>query len=491
MSIPAGRLPVLVGGGQLNQRVADPTQGLEPVDLMAEAVRRAEVDTGVTHLCSRADSVRAVSTLSWRYRDPARLVADRVGAGDAQAVYTTGGGQTPQRLINLTAAEIASGDVDLAVVCGAEAWRSRTRAKSAGVRPNWVVQPDHVEPDRMVGSELDMSHPAEWEQGLVLPTQGYALLESAVRAAAGRDPDDHRDRIAALWSRFSEVAAGNPNAWSRQALSPAEVGTATAENRMIGWPYTKVMNANNSVDQAAAVIITSVDRARELGIAADRWVFLCGTGDGDEPYLSNRPDLHTAPAMDAAANRALEAAGVDASDVAHLDLYSCFPSAVQISAAALGVSLDRPLTVTGGLSFAGGPWNNYPTHAIATMADVLRNDPGSYGLIWANGGFVGKHSVGVYSTRAPATLEVGPVAPPPPPSREVVTDHEGRVTIEAYTVMHDRAGEREVGIAATLTDDGRRAWATTRDADAMDAWCRQEWCGRPADRAADGTLRLT
>jgi acetyl-CoA C-acetyltransferase len=267
---------------------------------------------------------------------------------------------------------------------------------------------------------------------------------------------------------------------------------------MIGFPYPKLMNSNNAVEQAAAVILCSAARADALSVPRDRWVFpLSGADAHDTPFVSNRPDLRSSPAIRAAGRAALAAAGTDIDAVAHADLYSCFPSAVQVAAVELGLAADRPLTVTGGLSFAGGPWNNYVMHAIAAMVTVLRGDAGAIGLCSANGGFLTKHSIGLYSTTPPvvaagagfrdttAQATVDAEAP-----WALDADYTGAVTVEGYVVMHDRDGEPQNAFAALRTPTGARAWGTTNDPAAMKAMTEEEHVGRGAERAPDGTFAL-
>src|SRR5690606_14433305 len=215
----------------------------------------------------------------------------------------------------------------------------------------------------------------------------------------------HRRRIGELWARFSAVAADNPHAWNRKALSAEQIWRPGPDNRMISWPYPKLMNSNNMVDQGAALILTSVQRARELRIPSERWVFpYAGTDAHDTYAIGERYRLDRSPAIRIAGRRVLELAGLGIDDFRFVDVYSCFPSAVQVAAIELGLPLDdlaRPLTVTGGLTFAGGPWNNSVTHAIATMAERLIAAPGSRGLVTANGGYLTKHAFGVYGTEPP------------------------------------------------------------------------------------------
>jgi acetyl-CoA C-acetyltransferase len=497
------RTPVLVGGGQWSNRVDRGDTAVEPVDLIAEAARRAAADTGAADpgkVLAAIDSVRVVSLLSWRYHDPGRLVAERLGIGDLrQSVYTNAGGNTPQALVNRTSHEIASGALDVALIGGAEAWRTRMSVRAAGGHLDWTVQGDDVMPDVTFGGEFamdDMVHPLEMARGVVMPVQVYPLFECALRAAAGATHAEWAAHLGRLWSGFSEVAATNPHAWVQEAYTADEVGAVSAENRMIGWPYPKRLNSNNAVEQGAAVLLCSVESAERLGVPRDRWVFPhAGTDGHDTSHVSSRRDLRSSPAIRVAGRRVLELAGAGPDDLAHVDLYSCFPSAVQIGAKEIGIGLDRQLTVTGGLSFAGGPWNDYVTHSIATMAGVLRDHPGELGLVTANGGFVTKHAFGVYSTEPPAAGfrwehpqdEIDASFTPTPIAPDGT---DGPVSIEAATVMHDRDGVPELAIAAVLTEAGERTWATSHDPDVHRAILEAEPVGLPATVTPDGTLHL-
>src|SRR5690606_31490289 len=213
----------------------------------------------------------------------------------------TDGGQTPQALVNRTAVDIAAGDLDVALLCGGETWRTRQRYRQAGEIPPWTPLDDTTPTAESFGAELDMVDAAELARGLLLPVQFYALFEVALRAGAGRTPDEHRAHLGRLWSRFSEIAATNPNAWLRRAMTPEEVVDPTPDNRLIGYPYTLVMNSNNHVEQAAALLICSAEKAEALGVPRDRWVFpLAGAEANDTAHVSHRGDLCSAPAIRAA-----------------------------------------------------------------------------------------------------------------------------------------------------------------------------------------------
>jgi acetyl-CoA C-acetyltransferase len=488
------RTPVLVGGGQVVQQVP-PEEAREPVALMADAARRAAEDAGAPGLLAAVESVRVVAQLSRRYLDPGALVASLVGAEPRQSVVTSMGGNVPQVLVDATALAVQRGELDVALLCGAEAWRSRTALRRLGRSPDWTTQPEDTPPADVLGEELVMSAPAELARGLFMPVQVYPLFECALRAAAGRPVAAHAEHLGRLWAGFSEVAAANPHAWSRERRTPEEVRTPGPGNRMIGFPYTKLMNSNNDVDQGAALLLCSAEAARRHGVPPDRWVFPhAGVEANDHAFVSARADLRSSPAIRLAGRRVLELAGIGVDDLTHVDLYSCFPSAVQVAAQELGLGSDRPLTVTGGMSFAGGPWNDYATHAVATMLPLLREDPGAWGLCTANGGFLTKHALGVYAARPPAAgfrRDSPQEAIDALPATPVAEDHSGAATVEAYTVVHDREGRPATGFAACrTTPDGARAWCTTGDEAIMAAMTEEDLVGRPAHVGPDGVLRL-
>lgn len=491
------RTPVIVGVGQWSNRVDRGEVAVEPVDMMAEALRRAAADSGATgDLLAGADAVQVVSVFSRRYRNAARLVARRIGATPRDEALSPIGGNEPQVLVSRACLDIAAGDADTVLICGAEAWR--TRSNTAPEDLGWTTQDDSVPEARLTAPEAELNHPAEIARHVYMPTQIYPLFEQALRHAAGRSIDDHLVHVSDLWAGFAAVAAENPHAWIRDGMTAEQIRTPSERNRWVSWPYTKVMNANNAVEQSAALIVCSVERARALGIPRDRWVFpQAGTQGHDTYAVSHRPDLSSSGAVRLAARELLSLAGRGIDDVAHVDLYSCFPSAVQIAAAEIGLGLDRQLTVTGGLSFAGGPWNNYVTHSIAAMVEVLRADPGSLGLVTANGGYVTKHALGLYSTEPPAggfrwaDVQDAVDALPRREVCDTVDESVGAATVESWVVVHGRDTAPERVLASCLLDDGRRAWAFSDD-DATVAEMRtgDGQIGRTVKIDPSGTLLL-
>jgi len=490
---PADRTPIIVGVGQINQRVDEGAESIEPAALMANALRLAADDSGVADIVTRADSVRSVHVLGWRYRDPARLVAEQLGCPGATTHYTHVGGNVPQVVINGACRDLAEGRAEVVLVTGAETGRSKALNRRAGTKPDWTVQPDDVEPDVWTNAEASLLLDTEIGRGIAMPVQIYPLFESAWRASNGWTLAEDRRRIAELMARFSEVAAANPHAWRQQAYTPEQIDSPEDGNRFIGFPYRKLVNSNENVEQGAGIILTTVGKARAMGVPEDRWVFaLAGTEGADAPFVSNRASFSESGAIRIAGRRALELADTDAASLTHVDLYSCFPVAVQIAAHELGLTTDRDLTVTGGLPFAGGPWSNYVTHSVATMVERLRATGGT-GLIFANGGYLTKHAFGVYATEPPR----GGYAWEHPQAEidalgtvESADTFEGAATVESCTVMHDRGDAPELAIITARLDDGRRAWGKSRDPEVMTLIETEEVVGRATKIDAEGTFAL-
>jgi acetyl-CoA C-acetyltransferase len=480
------RTPVIVGTGQITHR-PDDGDVPPPLDLIEEATRRAAADAGARggELLGALDVAGIVEIISWPVPDPAALLAARLGASPRETVRTARGGNGPIALLGHLCARIQGGDADAALLAGGESFNPFMRAVRAGKSTGWETQPEGTQPTTIVGEDRDASHPAELAAGLIAPVFYYPLFENAVRAAAAESPEDHQRRIAQLWARFAAVAAENPDAWTRDGPGADAIATASEDNRLVSFPYTKYMNANIQVDQAAALLICSIEKARALGIPSDRWVAVEATaGAHDRWFTGERSELHRSPAVRACGGAALGHAGIGIDDVAYVDLYSCFPSAVQIAASELHFDLEdpaRPPTVTGGLSFAGGPANNYVTHSLATLAGRLREDPGSHGLATGVGWYMTKHGVAVLTSGPPngpfeafdvqATVDLQP-------GRELAADATGAAPIESYTAIYDHSGTPTVGVVSSLLSDGRRAFARSDDTEALEDLLASDALGR-------------
>jgi acetyl-CoA C-acetyltransferase len=489
-----GTTPVLVGVGQVVQREPNLAPDADPVGLAVRALHRAAADAGNPGLLADADTVLAVPSASWQYADAAALAAERVGATPERTIASsTFGGDGGQLVINHAAQLITDGEASVALLIGAEAGASL--AASGNVTPSWPVQPAEVSPTEVIGVDRQANNSAETAVGLGAPIFMYSLMESAVRGKLGEKPAQHRQKVGRLWSRLSEVASGNPYAWTPTAYTPEQLVEPSADNRMVSEPYTKLLCANLQVDLATGMIMCSAAAAEAAGIPQEKWVFVhAGASGHDEWFVSERADMAASPTIRALGAAALDHAGITVDDLGPVDLYSCFPSAVQIAARELGLPDDdpeRPLSVTGGLTFAGGPGNNYGGHAVATMVPLLRADPTAYGLSTSLGWYSTKHALGIYSAQPPAQpfRHLKPLYDEPP-ARRALTSYDGEVVVEAFTVPYDRDGAPEAVIVSAITPEGNRLLLRSSEADLVEALLGSDPLGWTLAVTAEGGVSI-
>ncbi len=502
---PESNTPILVGCGDLTDLDTPIESGRSPYDLIAAAGRLALEDSGSKQLAAAIDTIamlRSYKDTSHRFEtrlggstNPPKSIAKRLGLSASRHIYTWNGGNMPQTLANQFAEEIAAGRMRAAMIVGGEALRTQHGVERAGLPVSWQEDPGG-EPE-LIGDPRRGWNEHEDRHNLRAAIVQYPLYENAIRAARGSSLSEHMQSMGALMARFARVAADNPRATRREGYTAERLATVDADNRWIGFPYPRLMVSNAFIDQAAAFIMTSVGTARELGVPESKWVYLHGCAEGhDHWYTTERFDLASSPGIRAVAGKALSMAGKTVADMAVFDLYSCFPSAVEIACQELGIAEDDPrdLTVTGGLVYYGGPGNSYVVMSICEMMRRLRAMPGKFGLVTANGNWVTKHAHGVYSStpfagrwqrEAPGVLQAELDALPKAPFTETAN---GAATIETYTVMHDRKGPSYSVLFGRLTGSGERFIANTEPDAAMLADLQdRESLGRPGTaRHVDG-----
>lgn len=483
------RRPVLVGIGTASQRVEAPEGAGEPLDLMIEAARRAGADAGGAHTLAGVQRV-AVPRGRWRYRNPGSEIAHAIGAPGAVSVLSTLG-VLQQALIDDACAQIASGAIDSALVVGGDAGYRILRAKLAGVRAE-ERQQDRP-PDVLLEAAEDLLHPAELAAGIRLPVALYAILSSASRSAQGLTPAAHREAIARLYTAFSRVGADNPGAWQRRVVDAEQIAIGSERNPMQAFPYTRLHCSSWNVDQAAALLLCSAGRAQALGIAPERWIHAwAGSESNHVVPVSARADLTRCAGARLAGKAVLGAGGLRASDVDLVDLYSCFPVAVEMTAHEIALPLDpaRPPTLTGGMSFAGGPFNNYVLQSTCRMAELMRAGRGRTGLISCVSGVLNKVGFGLWGREpGPApfcTFDVSPGVAAETPTRPVVEKFDGAGRVAGYTVVHEPDAAARALVLAD-TGAGTRTLAWSADPALAARLEQEEFCGA-AVRLQGGTF---
>ncbi len=473
-------LPIIVGTAQYTNRSDDLADALEPLDMIVRVAEQAEEDAECRGLLERLDSVGVSNILCWSYADAPGLLAEAVGAQPTDKVYTTVGATAPQWLINRAAERIARGESRLALIAGAEAMRSMAELGASGRQQRWR---QWAAPKAMAGDARAGLNDIEMRHDVNMPVRVYPLFENAIRAHKGCSIAEHQERLALLCARLAQVAKDNPFAWFRDGKTADEIRTVGPDNRMICFPYPKCMNAIIRVDQAAAVIMTNVGTAQELGIPKEKWVYIWGCANGvDLWHFSERLNYHSSPALALVGRRALEMADLSIDQIDWFDLYSCFPSAVQIACAMLGIGEDdpRPITLAGGLPYFGGPGNNYSLHAVCSAVERLCRERQRKALVSAMGWYVTKHAVGIYSGMPPEREWRRTDSPEDQaeldamPHPNLVEAAQGSGTVETYTVVFDRAGEPEFAIVIGRLEDESRFIANTEPDPGLLRWMTQE-----------------
>ncbi len=460
-AVSGDRIPVIVGIGEIVDRPKEITEGLEPLTLLEQALRRAEADSGAK-LLGEIGSLDIVNFLSWRYRDPEIQLATRLGIQPKHAYYGPVGGESPIRYLHEAAKRIARGECSVAAVCGAEAQSTATKAGRAGIELPWTpFAHDVPEPKRGAAFQK----PIAVKLGVFRPVTVYPFYEAAASAHWGQTPREAMAESGALWSRYAEVAAQNPNAWLKRRFTPEEITTPTADNRLIAWPYTKLQVANPTVNMGAALLMTSLAKARAAGIAEDRMIHIWGGASADEPpdYLIRDQFFQSHP-QNAVLKAVLDLAGGDGRAFDAIELYSCFPCVPKMARRTLGLGPDVQPTVTGGLTFFGAPLNTYMTHAACAMVRKLR-DGAKLGLLYGQGGFVTKHHGLVLSRQAPPAPLSQDASVQAEADRhrgavpEFVTEASGKGSVESFTVIYGRNNEVEHGVVMLRTEANARALA--------------------------------
>lgn len=494
----SAREPLIAGWAQLSDHGthAD-VNAPSPERMLGDVARAALARSGRgDELLARLGAIAFIDSVSWQIPDPAAILAAELAREDVETVRTLTGGIAPIETLADSCARIRDGELDVVLIAGVECFDILMRAIKDGRDPGFPTQPEGTEPDRTIGKLGETSHPVEAAAGLIAPVAYYPLFEAAIRASAGRSPGEHQRHLGELWARFAAVAASNPHAWTRDAPGAEEIATAAPGNRQVTIPYTKLMNSNIQTNQAAALVLCAEEAADAIGLAPASRVRVRATATGsDHAFPSERIALDRSPAIAACSRAALDHCGLDLERIEHLDIYSCFPSAVQVAARELGLDPlgKRPLTVTGGLAFAGGPGSNYVTHSTAALCERISTE-GGRGMATGVGWYLTKHGAVLLSEDGAggpgyehfdpqAELDAGPrrqVIPPPA---------SGTAAIEAYTAICDREGRPEIAIATFLLGESRTV-AKADDPGSLTAVADRDCLGAEVAFEADGRFRL-
>lgn len=455
------RMPVIVGVGEVTDRPTNIEDARDPFALMVAAIRSAERDAGCP-VVPFMDSLDIVNQVSWPVADPEGVLCGLLACKPRHVSYGPVGGETPIRFLHDAALRIHRGEARIAVVCGGEAEHSVRMAERTQHALPWLPRDISVTPPRSADFQSERAR----KLGLDRPVHVYPLYENATRVRWGQTFAEAQAESGCLWEINARTAATRPGAWLKTNFSATEIVTPSPDNRLVAWPYTKLMVANPVVNQAAALIMMSHAAAVECGVPRERMIHIwggCASAEHDD--LLQRPRYDTSTAQTRVldhALRLLDEGGVTTFDA--IELYSCFPVVTKMARRVLGTPLATPTTVAGGLTFHGAPLNNYMSHAAVAMVQMLRGaEQKGTGLLYGQGGYLTKHHSLVLGRsptpsllldehyRLPAPVSVGPPI--------VDEDYRGNCTVETGTVFFDQQNRPQRGVVIVSTPMGTRSIA--------------------------------
>ncbi len=500
------RQPVLIAAHQLAYDT--PSAQRTPIDALAE-VSKATLAQVPALKPQALDCVAVVEPLcacmnlgvpGITYDNVPASLGKRLGAQHAAWLQTTTGGDSPQRLINYLAARMLGGEQHCALISGAELLNTMAKTlggkgplKTAAMVARYLLTrrtPLHTwhesigSSPHMLGDTRPGTSRFEYRHGLYPPSSTYPLFENALRGQLGNTLEQHTKMLGQLMAPLAQVAASHPLARYPQGPTAQQISATSTDNRMVGLPYTKWMNARPAVDMAAAVVMCTVERAQALGVPPDQMVFLNGfAGAHDQWHVTDRRNLAASPAIHEAGRAALRMSGLKLEEINAFDLYSCFPSAVQIARNELGISPQdpRPLSLTGGLAYFGGPGNNYSLHAVVQAVHELRERRYKHVMVTANGWYLTKHALGIYSTHPgvgePMNAQNIQQRVDARPARRLDEQATGTGTVETYTVVHDRRGAISAIVLGELAGGERFLANVPGSRGALAALARQDLLG--------------
>ncbi|KAF1812287.1 acetyl-CoA acetyltransferas-like protein [Eremomyces bilateralis CBS 781.70] len=480
--------PIIIGVADIVNRSTAPSSALEPATLITAAITAALTDAlspsyaSPTSLLPLITDLSVIKTWTWDYPDLPALLAQNLHLPELkQKHYSAHGGNQPAKVLDAAARRIAAGISSAAIVCGGEALASLSACAAAGKLPpdGWSEPATPIDAvfsptTRELGADVGAHH------NIGAPIHIYPLYENGFRARRGQGVRDNHQESARVYGEFAGVAEGTEYAWGKgKKVTMGDIETVGGKNRMICFPYPLLMNAFNTVNLAAAALLTNTEVATRMGIPEERWIYpLGGAGTADAGEFWKRPDYHSSPCLTRSLDAALSVSGLRTDDVDLYDFYSCFPIVPKLAAQHLGLPFyggEKKLTLLGGLTSFGGAGNNYSMHAITEMTRQLRDRKakkgGANGLILANGGWLTYQYVVCLGTKPRKDGGAYPLEDVLP---EVITDvavpeiaevAEGEAVVETYTVEFSRDGSPERGhVVGRLTSNGKRFLANHADA---------------------------
>ena len=469
--------PVVVGLGSLQQN--GNFLDLDEALIMMEQVTQAAIEDSTNKNISRYIDEVQVPKGYWKYRDPGKWIAKRNGFSEAETSVTKIG-VLQQHLINNACNKIIRGEIRASLIVGGEA---RYKKIKAAIEDKEFIETELTEnPDHYVKAKDDLHIKQEVEHLGAMAVGYYAILETALRAKKNLSIDEHKKYLGRMYSEFSKIAAANPGGWSEKDLSWQDIAMVNKKNTIQALPYNKFHCTSWNVNQASAMILCSEEIADELNIPKSKRIYPLASSETNHMIAAiQRPNLIKPTGLKLAAEYILNICHENNIKPNTYELYSCFPVAVQMFAEVLSLQDNEKLTVTGGMSFAGGPLNNYMIHSTVKMLEDIRSTPSKIGLVTGVSGMMTKQAFALWA-KDPlinfTSKDVTSVAAAIERPKDISSLNEGTGVIIGYTVLPKNHKEEEKSVMYIEDTNGDRKVLISYDKDTLKKMGEEEWVGK-------------
>jgi len=387
--------PVVIGISSIQQKGSYDDLD-EALILMEKATQKAISDSTNPNIVNYIDQIQIPKGF-WKYRDPGKWIAKRNGMKSAKTTVTKIG-VLQQNLINTACKDIVDGKINASLIIGGEARYKKIQA----LKENKVfVETElNTNPDYYVKADHDLQNQDEKDELGLMAVGYYAILETAYRAQKKLSIQEHKEKISELYEIFSKIAKENPDGWLDKSLVASEIIKVSKSNPLQALPYNKFHCTTWNVNQASAMIICSENLANNLDIPLSKRVYPVASSESNHMIAPiQRPHLSKSYGLDLAVKFIKDVCRDNNIEPNLYELYSCFPIAVQMFSDSLGLNENQSKTVTGGMSFAGGPLNNYMIHSTVKMLSKIRSDHSNIGLVTGVSGMMTKQALALWSKK--------------------------------------------------------------------------------------------
>lgn len=464
--------PVVIGLG-ITQQKGSYAELDEALFLMEKVAMQAINDCGNSKIKDFIDVIDIPKGF-WRYRDPGKWIAEKNNFSNAKTSVNKIG-VLQQHLINNTCNKIIKGEIRAGLILGGESRAKMIAALKEGIE--YKEMELSTNPDQYVKAKDDLYGEGEAEALGLMAVGYYAVMESAMRKSKNLTLKEHEDYLGSMYADFSEIASKNQYAASDKSISKDQIMLANSDNKPMAYPYNKYHCTSWNVSQASAILICEEGLADQLNISKQKRIYPMASSETNHMIaLIQRPSLISSAGLKLASEKINEVVDKHSINLNLIDLYSCFPVAVQQFENVLNLNTKTSRTITGAMPFAGGPLNNYMLHATVQALLKLRSESG-HSLITGVSGMMTKQSFCLWSSEyqmpfyhADVTKKAQQLDKPIPISNA----KHGNGIVIGYTVLYEGT-KPTLGVFYIEDSQGERKVVTSEDKAVITSMREEEW----------------